>query len=221
MPTVQQIVHDELEKNPYLVEMLQQELVNVTAVALKLLPSIEKLLKRKIDLSAVSMAIRRYTETVQTQKLFHWKFPKNLEIATKSNIYEVAFERTPDVNRIINLLYKKINRQKGEFLSIAEGTYEIVIFTNQSNKNIVQEALKRQHITSELDNLAYVTVNWAKITKDIPGIYYRITRTLAFKNISIQSFHTIGAEMMIFFKEDVFVDAYKTIVELLQNKREL
>lgn len=138
-------------------------------------------------------------------------------MSTKSKIYEVAIEKTPDIQGILDYLYQHIKRHKGEFLSVVEGTYEIVIFTNQTNKTHVLEAIRKQKITSELDNLAYVTVNWAKVTKDIPGIYYRITRELALKNISIQAVHTIGAEMMMLFKEDVLVEAYATIEKLLSD----
>lgn len=218
MVTIQHLVKKELQKNPFLIDILQQELINISALALKLQPEIEKELNQKVKTSAISMALRRYNSENSQKSIYQWKFPENLEISTKSQIYEVAIEKTPQVKTILDYLYKHINLNKGEFLSFAEGTYEIVIFTNQKNKKYVREAIKKQRITSECDNLAYVTVNWEKITKDIPGIYYRITRALAFRGISIQSFHTIGAEMMIFFKEDVLVDAYQVIGNLLQNK---
>ncbi len=219
MVTVQQIVARELERNPFLVEILQQQIANITAVALKLQPSIEAELRKKIKVSAISMAIRR--AGVHSNRIFQWPFPENLEISTKSNIYEVAIEKTPEILPILKYLYRHIKRHKGEFISIIEGTYEIAIFTNQTNKRYVREALKSQKITSELDNLAYITVNWEKGTKDIPGIYYRITRALAFRGIAIQSFHTIGAEMMIFFKENVLIEAYQIVVQLLKNRQKI
>ncbi len=218
MVTVQHLVKKELQKNPFLIDVLQQELVNISALALKIQPTIEKELGEKVKLSAIGMALRRYATEISEKSIFNWKFPENLEVSTKSQIYEVAIEKNPNVKKIVEYLYTHIQRQKGEFLSIVEGTYEIMIFTNQKNKKIVREAIKKHKITSECDNLAYVTVNWEKITKDIPGIYYRITRALAFRGISIQSFHTIGAEMMIFFKEDKLVDAYQVMGNLLQNK---
>src|SRR3989338_8256899 len=221
MVTVQHLVKKELEKNPFLIDVLQQELINISALALKLQPAIEKELGMRVKSSAIGMGLRRYAFKTGQKSIFTWNFPKNLEISTKSQIYEVAIEKTSHISKIHDYLYRHIKRQKGEFLSLAEGTYEVVIFTNQKNKKIVKKAIHKQKITSELDNLGYVTVNWEKITKDIPGIYYRITRALAFRNISIQSFHTIGAEMMIFFKEDDLVDAYETIGNLLQNKTEL
>lgn len=218
MVTIQNLVKNEIEKNPVIADVLQEELINISALAVKILPKIQKELGNKVKLSAVSMAIRRYNEEITDKKLLKWKFPDNLEVSTKSNIYEVAIERTPEISKILDYIQKNIKREKGEFLSIVEGTYEILIFTNQTNKQIIKDSLKSQKITSELNNLAYVTINWGKITKDIPGIYYRITRALAFKGISIQSFHTIGAEMTIFFKDDVFLEAYQTIGNLLQNK---
>ena len=221
MVTVQHLVKQELNKNLILVDVLQQELVNISAVATKIEPSISKELKKKVKVSAISMAIRRISEDLKTKKIFKYKFPDNLEISTKTNIYEVAIESTPNLADILKEIEKTIKKSKGEFISIVEGTYEIVIFTNQTNKKYVKEAIKNQKITSELNNIAYVTVNWKKLTKDIPGIYYRITRALAFKDISIQAFHTIGAEMMMFFKDDVFLDAYRTIVALLHNKNTL
>jgi aspartokinase len=216
MVTVQHLVRKELEINPILIDMLQQELVNVNAVAAKILPSIEKELRHSVKLAAVSMAIRRISKDISSRDIYNWTFPKNLEVATKSQLYEVAIEKTPHIPKILDYLYTHINRQKGEFLTVVEGTYEILIFTNQVNKEYVKKSLKGQKITSELDNVGYVTVNWPKLTKDVPGIYYRITRALAFKGISIQAFHTIGAEMMIVFKEDVFMEAYRVISELMK-----
>ena len=218
MVTIQHLVKRELQKNPFLIDVLQQELINISALALKIHPEIEKELGKKVKMAAIGMALRRFNEENVHKSIYQWEFPEDLEVSTKSQIYEVAIERTPQIKEILDYLYKKINLKKGEFLSFAEGTYEIVIFTNQTNKKYVNEAIKKHKITSECNNLAYVTVNWEKITKDIPGIYYRITRALAFRGISIQSFHTIGAEMMIFFKEEALVDAYQVISNLLRNK---
>jgi aspartokinase len=216
MESVQHAVRQELMKRPVLVDLLDEGVLNISAIAAKISAQIAKEAGREVKLSAISMAIRRYTEAAPAKRV-RWRFPKNLELSTKSQVYEIAIEKTPEIPALLKRLYKSVKRDKGEFLSLVEGTYECMIFTNQWKKQQVREALHGQRITSELDNLAYVTVNWQKGVKDIPGVYYRITRALAFRGISIQSFHTIGAEMMIFFKEDVFTDAYQTIAEVLRS----
>ncbi len=220
MVTIQYIVNKELEKTPILLDLLEEGLLNVTAIAIKISPQVIEKLGKQVKISAISMAIRRFPETSLLRTATKWKFPKNVEIATKSKIYEVAIEKTSVIPSIINRLHKEIKKEKGEFLSIVEGTYEFLIFTNQSHKVKIKKILHGHTITSEQENLAYITVNWAKDTKNIPGIYYQITRALAFKGISIQAFHTIGSEMMLFFKEDVFLDAYQTLATLLKaNKK--
>lgn len=217
MPTIQHFVRAEMENNPFLIDMMQQELVNISALALRLQPGIERAMGRKAKASAIGMALRRYASGISQKPIFEWEFPPDLEFSTRSQIYEVAIERTPEAKRILDELYAHVRRRKGEFLSFVEGTYEIAIFTNRRNKARVKAAIKGQKVTSECDRLSYITVNWESDTKEIPGIYYRISRALAFRGIPIQSLHTIGAEMMLLFKEEDFKQAHAAISDLLQN----
>jgi len=215
MVTVQHVIRDELTAKPVLIDMLQQDLLNISALAEKLLPKIERILRKKIKQTAVSMAIRRVAEDFSNKKIFQWKFPKNLEVSTRSNIYEIAIKRDPKLVQILSSLQKQIPKKIGMFLSVVDAQYETVFLSNQCNKDIIRKSLKNKEITSEQDNLGFVSVNFEPNTKDIPGIYYRITRALAFNNISIQSFHTIGAEMVILFKNKDLMSAHETIKNLI------
>jgi aspartokinase len=218
MVNVQQIVEKELERNLYLFDMLQLGIANITAVAYHLHPLIEKELKKEIKISAISMAIRRAQGHLSKGSNLNWKFPKNLEISLKSELFEVAIKRNDRAQEIMDKINAVIDKDKGDTFTFVEGTYEYMILINQKYMDRVLNALKKEKITSRRVSVGYVTVNWENMTKDIPGIYYRITRALAFRNISIQSFHTIGAEMMIIFKSDVLSEAYQTIHNLLNNK---
>jgi phosphohistidine swiveling domain-containing protein len=60
--TVQSLVEQELEKQPKIIAVLQEGLLNITAAAEKFKPEIERQTGKKVDLHAVSMAIRRYSE---------------------------------------------------------------------------------------------------------------------------------------------------------------
>ena len=218
MVTVQHLVKKELENNWILLDMMQQDLLNINAVAEKLHHNIEKSLGRKVKLSAISMAIRRYSEEFSSKNIFKWKFPEDLEISTKSNIYEIAIKKDSNLSKSLEQIRSKMSNQVGSFLSLVDGIHETVFFTNQSNKNNLKSILRSKEITSERDNLGYVSINFQEITKEIPGIYYRITRVLALKNISIQSMHTIGAEVIFLFKDEVLMEAYKSIKNLIENK---
>src|SRR3989344_4983031 len=117
MVTVQHLVKRELEKNPFLIDILQQELVNVSALALKIQPQIEKELSQKVKTTAISMGLRRYASETSKKAIFKWKFPENLEVSTKSQIYEVAIKKNTKAKTILDQLYANSKRQKGEELS--------------------------------------------------------------------------------------------------------
>ncbi|MBI2135817.1 hypothetical protein HYU06_01980 [Candidatus Woesearchaeota archaeon] len=60
--SVQSLVDKELEKNPNLIEVLKEDLLNITAAAEKFKPSISQQLGKEIKVHAISMAVRRYAE---------------------------------------------------------------------------------------------------------------------------------------------------------------
>ena len=209
-------IHNALEKDPILLGFIQMGLANISAVAELLHTRLE--LDPSVSYSAVGMAIRRrIQDLIEIEDSTHWEFPDNLEISTSSQIYEIAFRQSSASNNITSKIKKSLDSNKGTFLSIFEGQYEVVVCTNQRNKSLVKKAIPRNKITSEVDDIAYVTVNWDKCTKDIPGIYFRITRALALKGISIQSFHTIGAEMMIMVQSENLSEAHSTLCSLLRG----
>lgn len=78
--------------------------------------------------------------------------------------------------------------------------------------------LKNEKVTWEINNLSLISIEFSKTTKDTPGIYYQITRALASKSISIQSYHTIGSELNILIKNKDFTHAHELISSLLENK---
>jgi len=219
MVTVQHVVRRELAKNPFLTEVLGLGLANVSAVANYIETSVEKELGKSVKYSAIGMAIRRYMEQVPYKSVFDFTFHKDLDISTKADIYEIAIERTSLMDKAIFDLRKKFKRKKGDFLSIIEGEYEIAFYTNQKNKLFLKKALRNYMITSEREKLSYVAVNFSRETKDIAGIYYHITRSLAYRGVSIQSLQTIGSEMTIFVKSEMLVEALNTLVVLLKNSK--
>ena len=106
MVTVQHIVYQELSKNPFLTEVLALGLANVSAVANFIHPTVQQEFEKPVKYSAVGMAIRRYMDNIPYRNIFKFKFPKDIEISTMSDIYEIAIERTPFSDRTMFSLRK-------------------------------------------------------------------------------------------------------------------
>lgn len=160
----------------------------------------EKLSGKKLNLTTISMATRRCLKVMPKIKR-QSKMPKCLDLTTRSNLFEIAVAKNQSSLRISDKLRQVLKLRESDFFSVFQGDYEIVFFTNSNLRKELIKNLKGLDITSKVDQLAFITVNWSPETKEIPGIYLRITRELALNQISIQSMHTIGSEMMIVLKE--------------------
>ena len=217
MTTASSAIVRELERRSDLIELLHDDLANVSAVADLLRAKVEREFQGPISSAAAGMAVRRYLRASAPKRMDR-AFPKHIEILTRSQIYEVAVQRNAKGEEIARKVRKEVAPEKSDFLSVIEGSYEIVFFTSQRNKARLLQIIGRNKKTSEIDSLGCVTVNWPPITKSIPGIYYRITRALALGGISIQSFHTVGAEMMIFVDESSLGAAYEALERVLNHE---
>ncbi len=218
MVTVSVLVKHYLEKNPFIKDMLMQGVLNITALAEKIRPYIDLELGKKAKISSISMAIRRAQDNFNKKEMFFWKFPENLEVSTKSKIYEISIEHTKLLPQLLEKIKKSIKTEEGQFFTHIEGLYEIVFFTNQSHKEKLKSILANEKVTWEVDDLSLISIEFPKTTKDTPGIYYQITRAIASKSIPIQSYHTIGSELNILIKNKDFTQAYELVSALIENK---
>ena len=214
-PTLAQSISDLLDQNPEILEILHSEFGNISAIAKSIHRRLEETAKRKLSLSATGMALRRFLATTKKKDSRQAQLTIPFEITTRTGIYEVALKRSAGAKKALEKARTTIESLPLSFFSSSEGIYQIVAITTQNNKGIIRKALRKEQILSEIDNMSCVTVNWAPNTKDIPGIYYTVTRALALRDISIQCFDTIGSEMSVYVKESVLTETHQALSRLL------
>lgn len=210
-----ELIRNFLKFRPEIVEILESGFGNYSAVAESIRKEIELTTRTKIKTSAMSMALRRLFVARKGEKEKIKKI-KPIEITTRTGIFEIAMKKDAKSVKAAESIRRLFLDKSQDFISVMEGTFEIVLYTNQLHKVSIKKSLPKKSITSEIDNLCCVTVNWPKETKEIPGIYARMTRALAINDISIQSFHTIGSEMTIYIKEPYLRGAHEILVGLLR-----
>lgn len=211
------IIEEELSAAPVVEEFLLTGLANITAVSIVLRPLVVARLKRPVSFAAIGMAIRRYKLRTKKTVPHKRKFPSSIQIRAVPDLVEIAYRKTPSTLARMERVQKRLMSIESEVKLIAHGLYEVVFFVEQSHATAIHKIMRGSRTTSHVQRLGCVTVDWPASTKDIPGIYYRVTRALARREISIQSFHTIGSEMMIVVQGDLLQGAYTTIAQLLSN----
>jgi aspartokinase len=211
---ITKIIEQEVRLLPHLDDLMQIRLINMSALALVIQSKLENKHGIKATKAAIGMALRRNYQPDSKRKKFSKTFPKHIDITTRSGIYELGIRKNEPGLKAVEKISKLLSLKKDLLITIT-GNYEIVFIANQKSSPVLNKYLTNCEITSERKSLGFITVNWPESTKNIPGIYYRITQAIAWQDISIQSFHTIGSEMMILVESSQLLKTHQTITELL------
>jgi hypothetical protein len=69
MATIASLVEGKIRQKPFVEEALRQGIINHAALANQLMPEVKKELGKKIEFSAVNMAVRRFAERLKASKV--------------------------------------------------------------------------------------------------------------------------------------------------------
>ncbi len=220
MVTISHIVKKLIEERPFILENLSKGLINNAALAEEFIPIIEKELKKKVKFSAVNMAIRRYAENLEEKHIKRFKFDKHSDIVIKSDIIEVVFHKNEEVQQQIRALHSKIDVNRGDVFTVTQGFCETVLITNKKFTEDIEESFRSEDIKKMITSLSTVTINIPAESVNNMGLFYMITRGLAWVNINIVELVSTFTELTILLNEDDAGQAFTTLKKLIEDNQE-
>ncbi len=143
--SVPEIVREIITRNRSVYDCMKMDLINYTALAVKIQPEIERILGNSVNLNTVVVAIKRYSDSFETkEEVKEESVLKNARLALTDGIMDIKFS-IKDSNEIdpIEILdkFSKITnnfeffRVSDSFRFLAEDIEDIrQIFSNISNK---------------------------------------------------------------------------------------
>lgn len=179
MPTVAHVVKQLVDEQPFLSESLRRGIISHAGLAEELQPEIERILGRNVTFSAVNMAIRRLADRIQKREVERMRFDEDADITVRSHLAEVVVPR----HERIRDLYGLVDPKQGDFLTVTQGLFETMIITNEKHVDRIRKLLP--DTTNVLTGLASVTVHIPREASDTPGMFYLITRELAWQGLNI------------------------------------
>ena len=94
MITIPEIVEEIVLKTPFFEEGLSQEILNLSALARKMKPEIEKKLFKSIEVGAIIMALKRLTTKLKSGSKVKNVFKKAPELIVRSNLMELTLQNS-------------------------------------------------------------------------------------------------------------------------------
>lgn len=206
-------VKEIINRSPFISEMLIQEVISYSNLAIFIKPKVEALYGSEVSSAAIVMAIRRYTQDLK--KLNHIEKKKNkidFEISMKTNIYDVNIKRSNSFIANIPNLYNIIKSENGDFINISLSDYEIVVTISDKYKDVLDGILKNENvINSELDMVALTISFKDNNFLETPGITYLATRKLAWENINIYEIVSTLNVLTFIIKRKDSLQAYSVL----------
>lgn len=215
MVTVSNIVKDIINRQIFLQEAINHEIVSFNKLARYLKPKIEEELKKEVKNSAIVMALRRQAEKAE-KMLIEPKF--SYYIGTiKTDICYVMLEESPTLLNKIQMLYPVIDFRKGGILNITQGNFEIGIITNKKYKEELLDVLNEEKVLDVVEGLVSISLTYSKEFIFTPGVLYDVVRFLAWENINITSIILTSTEMSIIIDHKNLMRCYKTLSRFAEN----
>jgi len=217
MLSVAKAVEHILSQKPFIQEGLARGIINNAALANEMIPEVEKLIKKKVKFSAVNMAIRRLTEKMELTFIKQAKFDKNCDITVRSDLIQITVFKIGEVQNYIRELYNIVDYKKGDFFTITQGLYEVMIITNKRYEKEILSLFPQKVVKKVIRNLSGITIKIPEESSYVVGLFYLITRAMAWENIPIVDIVSTYTETTLTVREDDTTRAFNSLQQMIKE----
>lgn len=187
MTSIPTIVEEIIKKKPFLESALIDGLINLSSLARKIKPEVEKYAGKEINDGAIIMALNRLVPRLEL--LSHIKFQKIIEnmgdIIVRSNLADLAFVNSRTLFACQSALLEMIDGQKDLFCTFSQGINETTLVVSSSIVPMVKDIFRNEEMISKVQNLSSITIKLPLENSLYPGVYYYIFKELAWDNVNI------------------------------------
>lgn len=216
MITISQVAKDIINHSPFLSEVLYEDIANISGIARKIGPQIEKTLLEEVSEEAVAMALRRIKKRLKPPESDDEEILKDIKnITVCSNLIEFVFQNSPDIIKIHQEMLKITEKKKGIFFNISIGHTESTIVVSSELEKDTDRILKNQKSVMKIKDLSSITMKFSeKLTLATPGVYYVVFKALAWNGISAIEVASVGWELNMLLKSNTVDRAFSVIKSL-------
>lgn len=215
---VSQTVDKIIGKSPFLEEALGEGLINISSLARKIQPEVEKLLGRPIQSGAIVMAINRRPlgREVKVSREIREFMNKLGDVIVRSDLLDYTFENSSGLNDCNKLLMSSITGGKDLFCTISQGVFETTIVASKLLNNQIESIYSTEKQISCKTSLSSITIKLPESNTEVSGIYYFLMKNLAWVGINICEVISTTNEITLVVSEADVHEAF-TILMGLKN----
>ncbi|PIY68850.1 hypothetical protein COY90_03750 [Candidatus Roizmanbacteria bacterium CG_4_10_14_0_8_um_filter_39_9] len=212
MITIGELVNEYLRNHPFVEQAMEDELINYSSLARQIRPLFEKKLMKRIEVSAVGMALRRSARSLQKRKQVY-PVVRPEELIVRSGIVEYTFEKSETISTAVASFLHSIAREKKYFSVVTEGVFEVAVIMSKQYEDIAKNMFKKEVVIARQQNISAITLRLPTNNVVIPGVYNRFLQKLAWENINIVDVVSTLTEFTILLSESDVDRAFTLLKE--------
>jgi len=212
MITIGELVNEYLKNHPFIEQSIEDDLINYSSLARKIKPIFEKKPMKRIEVSAVGMALRRAAMQIKKKKN-EYPVISPEELIVRSGIIEYTFEKSETISSAVATFLQQSAKEKKYFSVVTEGVFEVAVIMSKHYEHIAQETFKNEKITARQDRISAITIRLPKNNVIVPGVYFRFLQKLAWEDINIIDIVSTHTEITILLSDDKVDRAFTLLKE--------
>ncbi|MDG1428678.1 MAG: aspartate kinase [Crocinitomicaceae bacterium] len=216
MSSISKVTEDIINRSPFLREAMTEDLINISALARKIKPEIEKATNKEIKEGAIVMAIKRMSPGIYHK--VDLKINNVIggigDFLVRSDLIDFTIENSETIQKSQANLIQFLQEDKDCFFTLCKGITETTYVMNakyidESRRFFANETIKAQNL-----NLSSITVKLPTTNIETYGVYYYILKHLAWEGINIVQVVSTANEFTAIVHSNDIDDAFKILMQL-------
>ena len=219
MSTISKVTEEIINRSPFLREAMTENLINISALARKIKPEVEKGTGKRIKEGAIVMAIKRMAPGVYHR--LDLKI-KNViggigDFLVRSDLIDYTFENSETLRDCQRELIQLMSHDKESFFTICKGITETTYIVNARYQGEFERIFHKENRKGHNVNLSSLTVKLPETNTETYGVYYYIMKHLAWEGINIEQVVSTANEFTAIVNSDDIDDAFKILMQLKRS----
>jgi aspartokinase len=187
MKSIAEITTELVKKHPFISEALKEGIVNISAYARQIMPTIEKEYGDEVKLTAVVMAIQRmdFGNTSYESKKLKALFKKIKDIQVRGHLSSYTIRLSSSVQRKIAKIFEKYSGRNDLMVTFTQGVFEGTLLVSGSEAKSIDKLLEDEEILQIQRNISAFVILLPPENIALSGVYYAILKQLAWEGINI------------------------------------
>jgi hypothetical protein len=219
MSSISRVTEEIINRSPFLREAMTENLINISALARKIKPEIEKITGKEIKEGAIVMAIKRMTPGV-----YH-KLDVRInnviggigDFLVRSDLVDFTYENTDSLRQAQSDLIQTIRQDKDSFFTVCRGITETTYILNSKFTEDAKSYFKNEKLKAHTTDLSSITVKLPEMNTETYGVYYYIMKHLAWEGINIEQVVSTANEFTAIVASKDIDEAFKILMQLKRS----